>query len=85
MPRVLLVWAAVADVRVRHDQRGPILFGTRDGQRCVHRRDILTVDSLHMPAIGFEACADILRERHVRRRGQRDQVGVVQHDQPTEL
>ena len=85
VPRVLLVRAAVADMRAGHDQRRPILFGARDGQRCVHSGYILTIDPLYVPAIGFEARADILRECHVRGCGEREQVGVVQHDQATEL
>ena len=84
MPRVLLVRAAVSDMRARHDQRRPILDRAGRRQRRVDRRHVLPVDPLHVPAVGLEARADVLRKRDVRRRGKRDQVRVVEHDQPAE-
>ena len=60
VPCVLLVRAAVSDMRARHDQRRSILDGPRHGQRRIHGRGILAVDLLHVPAIGFEARADVL-------------------------
>ncbi len=84
VPRVLLVRAAVADMRARHDQRRSILDGACGGQRRIDGRHVLPVDPLHVPAVGFEARADVLRKCEVRRRGERDQVRVVEHDQTTE-
>ncbi len=81
VPRVLLVRAAVADMRARHDERRPIAGGSRRGQRRIDGRHVLPVDPLHVPAAGLEARADVLRKRQVRRRGERDQVRVVEHDQ----
>ena len=60
VPGVLLVRAAVSDMRARHDQRRSILDGSRHGQRRIHGRGILAVDLLHVPAIRFEARTDIL-------------------------
>ena len=84
VPCVLLVRAAVSDMRARHDQRRSILNSPRDRKRRIHSRRIVAVDLLHVPAIGFEARADVLCKREVRRRGERDQVRVVEDDQATE-
>ena len=80
VPRVLLVRAAVPDMGARDDERRSILNSPCDSKRRIHGRRIVAVDMLHVPAIGFEARADVLCKREVRRRGERDQVRVVEDD-----
>jgi hypothetical protein len=84
MPCVLLVRAAIPDMRARDDQRRTILDASRDGQRGTHGSRILTVDPLNVPAIRFEPRADVLCKRDVGRGGKRNQIGVVKDDQPAE-
>src|SRR5688572_19065887 len=65
VPGILFVRAAVSDVGTRDDERRSILGGPRGRQRPIDRRGILSVDLLHLPAVRFEATADILREREI--------------------
>jgi hypothetical protein len=65
---VLLVRAAIPDMRARHDERRSILDGPSHGQCGIHSCGVLAVDSLHVPAIGFEARANVLCKREIRRR-----------------
>jgi hypothetical protein len=79
---VLLVRTAVTDVRPSDNQRGAVFDCARCSQRSVHGCFVVTVDLLNMPAVGFEARADVLREGQVRRGGQRYAVGIIEIKRP---
>ena len=82
---VVLVRAALRDVRPDDDQRGLV----RDGDRVLERLlevvepDVL-LEVLHVPAVRLVALADVLGERQLGVALDRDVVLVVERDQPAE-
>ncbi len=85
LDRVLLVRAAVADVRPADDQGGLVghVLGAVRSLHQVVRRDLLT-DVDHLPAVGLIACGNVLGEDQRRRARQLDLVVVVEDDQLAE-
>ena len=62
-----------------------MLLGARGGERSVDRVHAHAIDLLDVPAIRGETCANVLGERHVRGRGQRDLVRIVEDNETTEM
>ncbi len=83
--RVLLVRAAIADVRVRHDQRRLRRAFAGLAQRRVDGSRVHAIDALHLPAVRLEARRYVFGERHGRGSVERNEVGVVDADQLAEL
>jgi hypothetical protein len=84
LERVLLLGAAVADVGAGNDERRAVFDSARGDECRVDRGQVVAVDVLHLPTAGRKASTDVLEEREVRGRRERDAVGVVEHDQPAE-
>jgi len=57
---------------------------TRLRESRAHRRGVVTVDALYVPAVGLEARGNVLRERQARGPVDRDAVVVVEHDELAE-
>ena len=81
---VLLVWRADADVRARDDEVRLAATEDREIERRADLLGVVTVDVLHVPAVGFVALSDVLREREARVAVDRDVVVVVEEDDVVE-
>lgn len=79
-----LVRAPVGDRRPTTDQARTLALGPRPHQRPGHRRRIVPVDPLDVPAIRHKPPRDILAETEIRRPVDRDVIVVVQVDQLAE-
>ena len=78
---VVLVRAAVADVRPDGDQARPVV-GARRLDGGFDRGDVVAVlDALGVPAVGIEALGDVLGPGHRGRAVELDVVVVVQDDE----
>ncbi len=81
---VLLVGRALADVGANDDQRRLAgALGVRDRLGEALLREVLA-QVLHVPAVGLEALAHVLAERHLGLARELDLVVVVEADQPAE-
>jgi hypothetical protein len=82
--RGVLQRAVEADVRAGHDERGSLRLGLGPVEREVDLGEVVAVDRLDVPAVGFEASSDVLGERQVGRPVDRDAVVVVEVDELAE-
>src|SRR4030095_14622109 len=61
---VLLVWCAISNMTIQHDECRPALCFSESAERLFDTIDIVRIsDSYHVPPIREEASRDILSER----------------------
>jgi hypothetical protein len=83
---VLLGGTAEPDVGAAHDERRPACLGLRGPDGRLHGAQVVAVGHpLHVPAVGLEATAHVLRKCQVGAAVNRDLVVVVQIDQLTQF
>ena len=84
--RVLLVRAAVRDVRAHDDQRRPVRDAPGGGERRIECAEVVAVrHALHVPAVALEPLRRVVREREIGLAVDGDAVVVVDPDQTAEL
>ena len=82
MKTILFIRAAIANMGMHQQQRGPVLFRARLGQRGGHVIGIVAVrHGAGMPPIGFEPPSDIFGKREAGPSRQRHVVLVVEIDE----
>ncbi len=75
---VVLMGRAIADMAVDDDQRRDLIGGATSLDRLRDPLDVIGVaDSCHVPAIGQEACCDVIAESEIRVPFNGDTVAVV--------
>src|SRR6266567_6081801 len=76
--RVLLVWRAISDMTVQHDECGPVSCFSESVEGLFDAIDIVGIaDSQHVPAVREEASSNILGECQTRVSLDRDVVVVI--------
>ena len=83
--RVLLVGATVGDVGAGTNEGRAVQFGARRGQGLGHCIEIVAVDLLHVPSVGFKPLGDIFRKRQAGVALDGDVVVIVQIDKLAQL
>src|SRR2546422_3916656 len=84
--RVLLVRAAVRDVRAHDDQRRPVRDAPGRGERRIECAEVVAVrHALHVPAVALEPLGRVVRKREIGLAIYGDAVVVVDPDQTAEL